>query len=103
MMRFNARLPGPRPHERLIAQTTARGPWRGAFAYHHPGKYLSTQKDWQQEAENFEFTSLNAKQLAEIYTGKYPTNYEEDFIHLRNIPTSRIKKIWKRFERNGEE
>lgn len=48
---------------------------------------MSTQKkkDWQQEPENFQSTPLNADQLAEICAGKYPTNYEEYFIHLRNI------------------
>lgn len=93
--------------------------WRGAtqdlafrphplqvFAYRHPGKYFHSsvssqrQNDRQQEAERFEFSTLNTGQLAELYLGRYPTNYEEDFIHLRGISTRGIKKIWKAFKRN---
>ncbi|KAK2765224.1 hypothetical protein FQN54_008923 [Arachnomyces sp. PD_36] len=60
-------------------------------------------KNRSQGGGNTESTPLNASQLAEIYAGKFPSDYEEDVIHLRNIPSRDIKDISKAFEENEEE
>jgi hypothetical protein len=101
--------PSTRRPSRCATQASAcRFPPLQALAYLHPGKHLHSlvarqKKRGQQEAANSQFTPLTAGQLADLYAGKYPANYEEDFIPLKNISTSGIKKIRRAFDENGEE
>jgi hypothetical protein len=105
----------PAPHRGLKTL-----PWRGAvlpIGYRSPpmqvsahlGLFLhamvSLPRNYlqeEEETEDFEPTTLEDYELAELYSGRFPTNFGGDFIHLRHLSGSEIRQILNAFEKNKE-
>ena len=62
-----------------------------------PRNYLQ-----EEETEDFEPTTLEDYELAELYSGRFPTKFGGDYIHLRRLSGSEVRQIQNAFEKNKE-
>jgi hypothetical protein len=56
----------------------------------------------EEETEDFEPTTLEDYELADLYSGRFPTDFGGDVIHLRHVSESQIRRIRSAFEENKE-